>query len=286
MNAIRLLTACIAAVLAVPALGAEDPRANTASPAPAVTTWAGLHVGFHAGAGFAEPTSVATSAAPIFTGLVPAVQVSGLTAFANGVSPLGGKTSFLGGGQIGYTFQRGRVALGVETDIAGASGFSSFGGFGSLNAIGAVPVVTSAAVGSSLHYLGTVRGRLGFVATPSLLLYATGGLAYGDYSARALLAQIGTTLGRVGMGDAGVSGVRVGWTLGAGAEWMFASQWSVRVDYLYYDLGARSWASPLSVIAPAAVAGVPYSMTTQSVRATGHLLRAGLNYHFNFGVAP
>ncbi len=254
--------------------------ASVALPAPG---WAGLHLGVNLGVGFGGAHTVVTSAAPVFTGLVPDGQVSALTAFANGASFLGGKSAFLGGGQFGYDFQFGSAVVGLEADIAALSGVASSGGYSSLNAIGAAPVITTATVGRSLHYLGTVRGRVGFAVAPSILLYATGGLAYGDPSGRAQLVQVGTTIGRVGVGSAAISGVRAGWTLGAGAEWMFASNWSAKLEYLYYDLGARNWNSPLTVAAPAALLGVPYAVTTQSVRANGHLVRAGLNYRFDFG---
>ena len=39
--------------------------------------------------------------------------------------------------------------------------------------------VAAIAASKSLDYLGTVRGRLGYLFTPTLLVYATGGLAYG-----------------------------------------------------------------------------------------------------------
>jgi outer membrane immunogenic protein len=35
-------------------------------------------------------------------------------------------------------------------------------------------------VTKSIDWFGTVRGRVGFLVTPQWLLYATGGLAYGE----------------------------------------------------------------------------------------------------------
>lgn len=62
------------------------------------------------------------------------------------------------------------------------------------NAAGSATISTS--VSKSLDWVGTVRGRLGFLATPSLLIYATGGLAYGQVSAAATTSVNGSSSGR------------------------------------------------------------------------------------------
>ncbi|MGB8629853.1 MAG: outer membrane beta-barrel protein, partial [Xanthobacteraceae bacterium] len=36
------------------------------------------------------------------------------------------------------------------------------------------------------------------------------------------------------------SGTRLGWTAGAGLEWAFSSDWSVKLEYDYYGLGQRN----------------------------------------------
>lgn len=38
----------------------------------------------------------------------------------------------------------------------------------------------------------------------------------------------------------GMSGTRIGWTAGAGLEWMFCPGWSTSIEYLHYDLGSAS----------------------------------------------
>ncbi|HZZ23682.1 MAG TPA: hypothetical protein VFE60_14420, partial [Roseiarcus sp.] len=90
---------------------------------------------------------------------------------------------FIGGGQAGYNWQTGAFVLGVETDFDGTTiskntNFSSspFGGPGLFG--GDVLNVNAKA---SLDWLGTTRARVGFVATPDnrLMIYATGGVAYG-----------------------------------------------------------------------------------------------------------
>jgi outer membrane immunogenic protein len=80
-----------------------------------------------------------------------------------------------------------------------------------------------------------VRGRLGVTVTPDPLLYGTGGLAYGKVDASANWFQFVDE-----QTPASVSKTKVGWTAGAGAEWMFAGNWSAKLEYLYVELGSDS----------------------------------------------
>ncbi len=107
-------------------------------------------------------------------------------------------------------------------------------------------MVQTASISRELDYLGTVRGRLGILFGPSLLLYGTVGLAYGGVSASTGIAQ--TILGPAGgivpptwTAAGAYSGTLVGWTGGAGAEWLLLPNWSTKVEYLHYDLGARTY---------------------------------------------
>ena len=84
-----------------------------------------------------------------------------------------------------------------------------------------------------------------------------------------------------------LSNSRVGWTAGGGLEWLFAPNWSVKVEYLYYDLRTPTFAlSPLTNTFT--TGGVVYSSAPfAKTRFTGNIVRAGLNYHFNlWGPAP
>src|SRR5690606_36119322 len=90
-----------------------------------------------------------------------------------------------------------------------------------------------------LDWFGTLRGRLGYTLTPSMLLYGTGGLAY---------ARVSTDLIAMGNNWPGLkhgtpyetSETHVGWTIGAGAEYAFHRNWSVRAEYLYADFGKKN----------------------------------------------
>jgi len=277
-------------------------------PPPPPPLWTGFYAGLNAGGTWSESNSVTTSAGVVQ--FCRPDQICGAGAEAAAMSALGASgvhslsnSGFIGGGQIGYNWQFNNVfVVGLEADIQGVAGAN-----GSANSasVASVPTPTSAraatigtalSVTKSLDYLGTVRGRLGYLVTPTLLAYATGGLAYGGVSSSTNIFQSGLPgFGNIALafGSAGdFSDTRFGYTVGGGLEWMFLPNWSAKLEYLYYDLGNVSYSggqivdpilNPTSPI-------VPPTFFINAVRATtrfdGHIVRAGVNYHFNFGRAP
>ena len=135
----------------------------------------------------------------------------------------------------------------------------------------------------SVDWLGTVRGRLGFLFTPTLLVYGTGGFAYGQTNATTSITQFVTgdpdlpnaygTFGRF-------SNTRTGWTAGGGLEWMFFPNWSFKVEYLYYNLGSvtlqRRRLVEFQRRRGAHYPGLPVSKPSFN----GNIVRVGVNYHF------
>ncbi len=147
----------------------------------------------------------------------------------------------------------------------------------------------TASVSRSVDYIGTVRGRLGFLITPTFLIYGTGGLAYGGVTAHTNITQMVTNDPPVPFtyfSSGSFSNTRVGWTAGGGGEWMFLPNWSLKVEYLYYDLGSASFGlSPLvniggpGSVVPGGVFSTAFPHS--STRFNGNIVRAGVNYHFN-----
>jgi outer membrane immunogenic protein len=143
-------------------------------------------------------------------------------------------SGFVGGGQLGFNYQlNGGLVLGAETDIA-LSGMDG----------------TAAGVTFSTDYLGSVRARLGY-AVDRVMLYGTGGLAYGR--------------GDLQIGGLSNKQTQWGWALGGGIEAMVAPQLSARIEYLYMDLGHDTYGSVFGPV---------------NVGLTTGLLRAGVNYKF------
>jgi outer membrane immunogenic protein len=125
-----------------------------------------------------------------------------------------------------------------------------------------------------LAWFGTVRGRLGVIVTPELLLYGTGGLAYGHVDASATFFEPNVGVPPI-VAPASVSKTKVGWTAGAGAEWMFAHNWSAKLEYLYLDLGSDSAIGSLPPPVP------PQFQVGYTWHNRENITRVGVNYHFN-----
>jgi outer membrane immunogenic protein len=137
----------------------------------------------------------------------------------------------VGGLQAGYNWQSGPWVFGVEGDIQATGAEDTFAPWKFAN-----------------PWFGTVRGRVGY-ALNNVLLYATGGLAFGELTA--------TTFG---MSE---SQTNAGWTAGVGAEMGFAPNWSAKVEYLFVDLADSN-----------------FVITGASNGFRFGLVRAGVNYHF------
>lgn len=157
------------------------------------------------------------------------------------------------GGTLGHNWQNGRWVYGFEGDYSWAdiSGHSDLCGQVSGN---------PHPCGTKLNSLGTLRGRVGYAlgASGNWLFYATGGAAVGDVH------------GWDSLTPASGSELRAGWTAGAGVETSIAPNWTVKVEYLYVDLGK----SKLFDATPA---------QPETVSFNANIIRAGLNYRLPAG---
>ena len=86
-----------------------------------------------------------------------------------------------------------------------------------------------------MKWFGTVRGRLGFTPLNNLMIFATGGLAFGriEYAGNINRSAILVNFNIPGSDTA----TKTGWTVGGGVEYALTNRWSVKGEYLYYDLG-------------------------------------------------
>lgn len=148
---------------------AEEASARS-SQAPPLPSWTGLYAGINAG-GLWNGLSASTS--PDWSRLTVASDMSYPRAFS-ALPPMNfgwsNKSGFAGGGQIGYNWQvTHRIVVGVETDFQGVAGGSD--------------AWSSDWAGASARHspnsVGSVRGRAGYLVTPNLQVYGTGGMAYG-----------------------------------------------------------------------------------------------------------
>jgi outer membrane immunogenic protein len=171
--------------------------------------WTGPYVGLQGGYGWGDSTG-------------------GLTISGNPIPYHPHPDGILGGGHAGYEWQWGHWVFGAEGDLAGA------------DITGSDTTTHIANKVQSFNNLdASLRGKAGF-AIDRVLLYGTGGVAFGqvrtDYSCPTCFHPNGgsspydTT-----------SGVRIGWTAGAGAEFAITPKWSTAVEYRYTDLGSKGF---------------------------------------------
>jgi outer membrane immunogenic protein len=263
-------------IVATSAVGASaaDLPARTYTKAPPmlapVYNWTGFYVGLNAGGAWNEynPTT-ATVFSPtgyFATTSVPAIGLVGNQQI--------NRSGFTGGVTGGYNWQVSSAVIGVEAD------FNYFGVRGSTSGTGLYPCCapTNFTVNSSVSsdWLATVRGRVGFLATPALLLYGTGGLAVANVKASYLFTDTFALANE----SASISTTRYGWTAGAGAEYALMNGWSIKAEYLYADLGRASTTSTnLTAFNPGGVA-FPTNVYTHTVNLRSNIGRVGINYKF------
>jgi len=287
-------------LVAVPAYAAD--LAYKAPPAPP-PSWTGFYAGLNAGYGWGTSGTVNTAALPLVDNIATDPfwgTPAGFTAAANSGSASVSPSGFIGGAQVGYNWQwTPSIVAGIEVDLQGAglNGSGSYAGaavFGPDNS-GLIDTATGTGrVTAQVDWLGTVRARLGYLATPDVLLYATGGLAYGGVKASSFntlaLSDDQPYIYPTAAGIGELSQTRTGWTLGGGGEWRVAPGWSVKAEALYYNLGSANLvSSPVSALdadgtalvggtaGATLVANAPVSRVTYD----GIIVRAGVNYHFN-----
>ena len=206
---------------------AADLRARTYTKAPAVDpayNWTGFYAGAHLGYGWEDNRMDVTT--------LPSPAAANLAPFSYNNKPDG----ILGGLQAGYNWQTGKFVWGVEADISATDihGSSTTGPISAL----APPIILPGSSHTNtqrMDWFGTVRARLGFTPTDRVLLYATGGLAYGHVKYTSFMDAVP---GFPVFQFAGTeNATQLGWTAGAGGEWAITNNWSVKGEYLYFDLG-------------------------------------------------
>lgn len=217
-----------------PALAADMPTKAPVYKAAAPTyDWTGFYLGIEGGGGW------------------------GTTRHTNSVTgPTSGDHKISGGlfgATYGYNWQSGSWVAGLEGDISWSGIKETFiAPTGLYCPPPGNPCVTD------LRWLGTDRARIGYVWDRTLL-YATGGVAYGNLSATIDNAPLAVT---------SESRTRVGWTVGGGVEAALMSNWSVKLEYLYVDFGDKANYHTVGTNVP------------ENVLLRSNIVRVGLNYKF------
>ena len=270
--------------VAIGFIGAALACGTAAAQAPPAFTWTGFYLGVNVGALYTEDARTSgreIGGDPTLGGFASGSEVTARGANAR----LNGGTGFAGGGQIGYNLRFGGFVAGVEADIQATSlnrqetlaqANTQTGPF--------PPVVSNVTIDRRFGYLGTVRGRLGYLLTESLLVYGTGGLAYADIRTSASVSeqftsnatlpfQFGTAVQK--------SRTETGYTAGGGVEYALSANWSAKLEGLYYDLGRSKVGS--SNFSSFNSSGNLFTTSGFNVRAdnSGVIGRFGLSYKFD-----
>lgn len=258
MKKILLASTAILAMASMAPAFAADMAARPYTKAPMMMepayNWSGFYVGVNAGYTFGDRNDITTE------GQTP-VNVANVAAGFRPGNVRNDREGFIGGGQIGYNWQwTPNWVFGVETDIQYVDVNRT------TNVIGTSGL--SNVFRTDMDYLGTVRGRLGYTWGQTML-YGTGGFAYAGVRNSAAFFGPGGVLAFFGQDRT----TRTGYTVGGGIEHMFTPNWSVKGEYLYYDLNS----SNLNV---AGIPGVGIGGYNTRIRNDGHIVRAGLNYKF------
>jgi outer membrane immunogenic protein len=255
MKKVLLGAVAIAAAAISGSALAADMAYKVKAPPPVVYDWTGFYIGGNIGGGFDGTTTG-------FSGSPATAPFFGANINPTSLAP--GNGGIIGGFQAGYNYEVSRMwVVGVEADIQG-SGYKGNSSVTPTPTVPFPPVTTS--VENHSDYFGTVRARAGWLATPSFLIYGTGGFAYAREEASFSLAFPGTPPFLA----AASTTTKYGYAAGAGFEIMSVPHWMFRVEYLYLGLGNISATGTL-------FPGFTFT-ATQPVRES--VLRAGLSYKF------
>jgi outer membrane immunogenic protein len=258
------------AVIAAVGAGSLGARAADMAPAPYVKApivapvynWTGFYIGGNVGYSWGRSNDTSTLTNGAGGALITTATGSNLD-------------NVVGGGQIGYNWQVDRSwVLGLEADFQGT------GEKGNINytcpagvctpTTGGLAVTPGPAVPltatQQIDWFGTVRGRVGVLATPTWMVYGTGGLAYGE-------VKTGVTSP---LATVSATNTNVGWTAGAGIEGVIGGNWTAKLEYLYVDLGKVSGGLNTGV---AALGGGTLSQNYNS-HVTDNVVRLGINYRW------
>jgi outer membrane immunogenic protein len=233
--------------------GSSDPAAERRD------RWSGFYLGVHGGYGSSKND---------FATVVPFDP----TLTIGGIDADGG----VFGGHAGYNWQRGAIVAGLEIDISASN---MRGHSNTLTEDLGGGVLSTVRFSDDIQYLGSARARLGLAmgsaAGPSLMLYATGGLAWERVDRTetfAITDGFVTDFARMRTPHD-----YFGFVIGAGAEAMLGSgDWIARLEYLHYDFGSVEQTIAQDVV----FFGPPGTFADREGRQTIDVVRGGVSYKF------
>jgi len=227
-----------------PALGADlSPYMKAPTVATPAYDWTGFYVGVFGGGGYGNHNVANTN---------------GPAGFANFTANYT-STGAIGGGEVGYNVQNGNYMIGVEADgfWSGIKGNDTNAVINGAFAVGGIDA-------TNLRWGGTLRAR-GGIAVDRLLLFFTGGWAYGD------LVHTNTDVLN-GNGVDQFSNHRSGLAAGGGIAYAMTNNLIGKIEYRYYDFGAFT--------RPGLPTFTPNGQLPYTVNSTYSVVTLGVDYKF------
>jgi len=238
MKKILLASVATIALCSASAFAADMPTKGPVYKAEPIFNWTGFYAGVSGGYG--------SSKADTFQDILLTTTSERLKGY------------FLGG-TLGYNWQfNSNWVFGLEGDWSGAN----------IDVIGPEPILAFPSVGRyKISSFGTLRARLGYASAERTLWYLTGGWGWADVHADEIFPF-----------NENARKTQSGWVLGAGVEHALNNNWSVKLEYLHFDLGHDDFNYPVNF------PGLP-----ARIRTDLDIVRLGVNYKFGgdpWGKAP
>lgn len=322
-----LKTTLLLSTVALPLLSLMPAAEAADISQPQSSLWTGPYVGLSAGYVWGE-ADVKSEGEVLSDGLTPLEALNGHEGdenygfkdllFGQAVekfSALSGSddgSSFLWGANLGYNYQvSDLIVMGVDINI-GKSDLSA-GGSATNSAYVAydypggdegTDITGTTSVNAEIDWFSTFAGRLGFLATPDLMVYGMGGVAVGEVSVHAdgsyvfsghptgdpeycwngdssCDPQDPSNTGTFNSKSDSDPQWKVGYVVGGGLEYALNESWTIRGEAAYWNLGKTSSSSTLAVTGYYdGDEGSLVSSTKGSVTLDGYLARATIAFHF------
>ncbi len=170
---------------------------------------------------------------------------------------------FLGGAELGYNWQKGCLLVGFETDF----NYSNISGS---KAVSSSNVDVATTTEMRLHFVSTFRARFGKLMTNKALAYITGGLSFGKIEFNLDQRPIFVTCSEILCAHGTQKKNKAGWCAGAGFEYAISPRFSLKTEYLYFDLGKLSH----QALGESVIGTASYQVHSQM---SNHSIRLGLN---------
>jgi outer membrane immunogenic protein len=259
-------TAAFGLIISQSAFAADMPL-KAPEPYTPADTWTGFYIGGDIGyLGTRDTTAFNPLPSPAVNGVLPqtgANRISGAMGGVHGGYDWQFATSWVAGIEGDYSAVAAGSGTGNQTLLITATGLGAPGSFTSMS--------------TNLESLATVRGRLGYLITPSLMAYGTGGGAWGrvEYSAQTNNGFPSPVTVALYNAQTSFNTNSNGWVAGGGLEWLVTGHWMLRAEYLRYHLSS---AQNVTVPGPVNFPALPSNYTWSAMNVD--VGRVGLAYKF------